>query len=84
MDYSDLTAMDVLAAFKRGDIRVSEYVDGLLERCRQYRDLNAFIYLNPDDIRDAAVRADHARSAGKTLGPLYGLPPELMYESTQR
>jgi Asp-tRNA(Asn)/Glu-tRNA(Gln) amidotransferase A subunit family amidase len=74
MDYSDLTAVDVLAAFKRGDIRVSAYVDVLLERCRQYRDLNAFIYQNPDDIRDAAFRADHARNAGKTLGPLHGLP----------
>ena len=74
MDYSDLTAVDVLAAFKRGEIRVSEYVDMLLERCGRYRDLNAFIYKNPDDIREAAVRADRARDTREHLGPLHGLP----------
>ena len=74
MDYSDLTAVDVLAAFKRGEIHVSEYVDVLLERCEQYRDLNAFIYQNPEAIRNAADQADRARSAGKALGPLHGLP----------
>ncbi len=74
MDYSYLTAVEVLAAFERGEIRVSEYVDLLLERCEQYRDLNAFIYQNPDGIRDAAIRADRARDAGETLGPLHGLP----------
>ena len=74
MDLSDLTAVDVLAAFKRGDIRVSEYVDVLLERCRRYRDLNAFIYQDPDGIRVAAVRADQVRDTGESLGPLHGLP----------
>jgi Asp-tRNA(Asn)/Glu-tRNA(Gln) amidotransferase A subunit family amidase len=74
MDISDLTAVDVLAAFKRGDIRVSEYVEVLLERCRRYRDLNAFIYQDPAGIRDAAVRADRARDTGEALRSLHGLP----------
>jgi mandelamide amidase len=74
MDYSYLTAMEVIASFTRGEIRVSEYVDSLLERCEKYRDLNAFIYQDPDSIRQAAIRADSVLDAGETLGPLHGLP----------
>jgi len=74
MDYSKLTAVEAISAFKRGEIRVSEYVDGLLERCERYRYLNAFISQDPEKVREAARRADRLLESSLDLGPLHGLP----------
>jgi mandelamide amidase len=74
MDYSNLTAVEVISAFKSGEIRVSEYVDVLLERCERYRDLNAFISQDPEKVRERARRVDRFHESGGDLGALHGLP----------
>lgn len=74
MDYSDLTVVQVRSAFRGGDIRVSEYIDGLLDRCRRYRSLNAFISQDIEKVREAARRADRLFESGIDLGPLHGVP----------
>ena len=55
MDYSNMEARVILPKIRQGELRVSEYIDILLKRCEQYEELNAFIYLDPDKVRDVAV-----------------------------
>ena len=74
MNFSQLTAVDVLSRIKNRSISVLEYVEELLNRCERYRDLNAFIYLNPDRVKEAAKHADVMMDSGDTLGALHGLP----------
>ncbi len=74
MDYSNLTVVQIRSAFKRRDIRVSDYIDGLLGRCERHRDLNAFISQDAEKVREAARRADRLFESGKDLGPLHGVP----------
>ncbi|MBW1860889.1 MAG: indoleacetamide hydrolase [Deltaproteobacteria bacterium] len=74
MDYSNLTATVVLSKIMEGEIRVLDYVDELLKRCERYKDLNAFIFLDPEIVREAARRADSMSDSGDNLGLLHGLP----------
>ena len=71
---TDLTAVEAVAAMRRGDITAEAYATALLARAVQYKTLNAFISLEPDSVLEAARNADRARTAGATLGALHGLP----------
>ncbi|MDA5193720.1 amidase family protein [Govanella unica] len=64
----DLTGVDAIAALKKGDLRLIDYVDALLGQSDRLRDLNAFVTQDPDRVRDAARKMTQLR------GPLYGLP----------
>jgi mandelamide amidase len=70
----DLSACDAVAAMHAGEISAEAYADALLAQCAAGRPLNAFITLEPDRVREAALAADRLRTAGGTLGRLHGLP----------
>jgi Asp-tRNA(Asn)/Glu-tRNA(Gln) amidotransferase A subunit family amidase len=74
MDYWNLTIEETLAAFQRGEFLVSEYIEGLLERCERYRYLNAFISQDPERIIEAARKADRTLRSGMVSGMLHGIP----------
>lgn len=70
----ELSACDAVAAMRAGDISAEAYAEALLAQCEAGRDLNAFITLEPERVREAARTADRLRAAGGSLGPLHGLP----------
>ncbi|MGE5145439.1 MAG: indoleacetamide hydrolase, partial [Candidatus Eiseniibacteriota bacterium] len=74
MNLAELTATAVLAAFERGELTARDYARFLLERCEKHKSLGAFIYLDPDQVLDAATEADEIRATGQDVGPLHGLP----------
>ena len=73
-EMTDLTAVEAVAAMRRGEITAEKYATALLARAERYKTLNAFITLDPDSVLEAARNADRARSAGAALGVLHGLP----------
>ncbi len=70
----ELSACDAVAAMRAGDVSAEAYAEALLAQCAAGTDLNAFITLEPDRVREAARAADRLRATGRTLGPLHGLP----------
>src|SRR6185295_6125344 len=73
-EMTDLTAVEAVAAMRRGEITAEKYATALLARAERYKTLNAFITLDPDPVLEAARTADRARNAGAALGVLHGLP----------
>jgi len=73
-ELTDLTAVEAVAAMRRGDLRAEAYANALLTRAAQCRSLNAFISIEPEAVLEAARNADRARAAGAALGALHGLP----------
>ncbi len=71
---TDLSAIEAVAAMRRGDISAEAYANALLARAAQCKALNAFITLEPDRVLEAARNADRARTRGAPLGALHGLP----------
>jgi len=69
-----LSAFDVVAKIRNGEVTAERYAAVLLERCQQAKALNAFITLPQERVLEAARAADRRRSSGARLGPLHGLP----------
>jgi len=65
----DWTASEALGHLKSGNISSREYADALLTQCDKASGLNAFIHLDPDQVRSAADAADNGSG-----GRLHGLP----------
>jgi len=74
MDFWNLTIKEVIAAFQSGELRVLEYIQGLLERCERFRYLNAIISQDPEKILKAARQADRDISSRNARGSLHGIP----------
>jgi mandelamide amidase len=70
----ELSAGEAVAAMTAGEITAEAYADALLARCAAASHLNAFITLEPEQVRESARAADARRAAGEALGPLHGLP----------
>ena len=70
----DLGATDAVAGMVRGDFTAEHYAAALLARCREQRDLNAFITLDPQRVLADSRARDRERRAGARSGPLFGLP----------
>jgi Asp-tRNA(Asn)/Glu-tRNA(Gln) amidotransferase A subunit family amidase len=66
----ELSATHALALIQSGELTSEFYAATLLEQCRKYRSLNAFIWLNEDHLLEAARAADR----NKTKAALRGLP----------
>ena len=71
-DLASLTATEVLARFASGELTSEHYAGVLLERCRRYHDLNAFIWVNEEHLMQSARAADAERKRARL--PLLGLP----------
>jgi indoleacetamide hydrolase len=69
-----LTAVEAVRAMREGEVRAEAYAGALLARCAALKDLNAFISLDPEQVLEAARKADLARGRGARLGALHGLP----------
>lgn len=70
----ELTATQVLAAYKAGTLTATAYVTALIDRAKTLQDLNAMITLHEAAALAAAKQVDADRASGKTLGVLAGLP----------
>ena len=70
----ELTAREALQEFETGGLTALRYVDVLLARAAQYEENSTFIYLNPTQVRAAAIESDQIRASGAPIGPLHGLP----------
>src|SRR5690349_24796470 len=70
----ELSAVDTVAAIKRGDVTAERYASALLDRCKAAASLNAFITLQPEQVLEAAQAADKRRRSNAQLGALHGLP----------
>ena len=70
----ELSAADVVAKLRNGEVTAERYATALLERCQQGKALNAFITLPQQRVLEAARVADRLRSSGAKLGALHGLP----------
>jgi mandelamide amidase len=70
----ELGVAQAAAAIRAGDLTAQELTEALLARCAEAASLNAFISLEPDRVRAAALRADQQRARGDRLAPLHGVP----------
>src|SRR5215469_15216983 len=70
----ELSAVDVVAKLRNGEVTAERYAAAILERCQQGKALNAFITLPQERVLEAARTADSLRGSGAKLGPLHGLP----------
>jgi Asp-tRNA(Asn)/Glu-tRNA(Gln) amidotransferase A subunit family amidase len=73
-DLTDLTAVAAIDAMKRGEVTAERYARALLDRAEATRSLNAFRFLDPHAVLEAAHAADRARASAVPLGLLHGLP----------
>jgi mandelamide amidase len=71
---TELTATAAVEAMRNGDMKAEDYARALLDRAQAVANLNAFRTLDRDMVLQAAQSADKARSAGRPLGMLHGLP----------
>lgn len=70
----NLTATQVLAAYKAESLTATAYVSTLIARAKALSELNAMIYIDEAGAMAAAKQVDADRAAGKSLGALAGLP----------
>jgi len=72
MDPTALTISEAAAAIRSGETTALAYAEALLSQAGKAASLNAFIHLDPEQVRAAARAADaKGRSAA---GPLHGVP----------
>src|SRR5262245_66238518 len=74
---TDLTQVGVAEAaqlIREKTITSTELTQAYIQRANANRDLNAFITLDEAGAMAAARRADADLAAGRTLGPLHGVP----------
>jgi indoleacetamide hydrolase len=69
-----LSAVEAVTAMRNGEIKAEEYAKALLDRCDALSEINAFVSRDRDKVLESARKADRARSAGRTLGVMHGLP----------
>ncbi len=68
------TATEAVYHIRSGSITAERYASQLLKRHRETKALNAFISLDENRVLEGARSVNVARSKGKPLGPLAGLP----------
>lgn len=68
------TATAQLSLMQSGELTSRELLDVYLDRIDQHSWVNAVVTVDVDAARSAADEADAMRRAGRSLGPLHGLP----------
>jgi aspartyl-tRNA(Asn)/glutamyl-tRNA(Gln) amidotransferase subunit A len=71
----DLSAVDLVAAVRQGDVTAVQCAEAFLRRIEQVDGkVNAFLKVDRDGALARAADVDARRKAGRPLGPLAGLP----------
>jgi Asp-tRNA(Asn)/Glu-tRNA(Gln) amidotransferase A subunit family amidase len=71
--YSTIT--ELVRGIRSKEISPLEVLQSHLDRIREFQPtLNAFVHLDEVGARTAAQRAENAAQAGKSIGPLHGIP----------
>src|ERR1700728_4779630 len=70
----DLGVAAAAKAIRTGEITSERLANELLARAAARADLNAFIALDADRVREAARKSDQHRASGASLGALHGVP----------
>ncbi|MEO6269133.1 MAG: indoleacetamide hydrolase [Lautropia sp.] len=74
MQLTELTLTAAAEAIASGRLGPVEYTEALLAQAMRVANLNAFIHLDPEQVRAAARDAEQGRSKGAAVGPLFGIP----------
>src|SRR5687768_7420241 len=76
-DVTEKSISDLLSAMASGRTTSAELTQAYIDRIAAYDQagpaLNSVIYINPNALRDARA-LDAQRAAGRTRGPLHGIP----------
>ena len=71
----DMTAMELTAAVRAGEVRAADATDAYLTQVREVDPrVHAYLQVADAQARAAAEAVDKKRAAGATLGPLAGVP----------
>jgi aspartyl-tRNA(Asn)/glutamyl-tRNA(Gln) amidotransferase subunit A len=74
----ELSAVDLVAALRQGDVTAVHCVEAFLDRIAATNGtINAFLAVDREGALERAADIDARRKAGKPLGPLAGLPVAL-------
>jgi mandelamide amidase len=71
---TELSAVQAVQRIRNGDMKAEDYVSQLIARNKLHQSLNAYTYTNYAQALEQARAVDVARSQGKPLGTLAGLP----------
>ena len=75
MQHHELSAVDLVAAIRRGDVSAVQVTEKFLDRIAALNGTtNAFLHVDRDSALARAAEIDVRRKAGASLGPLAGLP----------
>jgi len=74
MKHHELTSVQALRSFQNRSLKVTDYVESLLERCQTNANLNAFITQDKEAILAKASEANKRYASGDSVGPLTGVP----------
>jgi Asp-tRNA(Asn)/Glu-tRNA(Gln) amidotransferase A subunit family amidase len=70
-----LTASEAIAQLSRSQVSALELAQACLARIEQREQaVEAWQYLNPDQVVEQAIAGDRTRATGTPLGPLQGIP----------
>ena len=67
-------AGELLDALRDGQTTSVELLEAFLDQIARHEWVNAIVTIDADNALALAAEADRVRSAGRTLGPLHGLP----------
>ncbi|WP_226006733.1 amidase [Natrinema salinisoli] len=74
-ELTGLSATDLAARIRTGDVTATEAVEAHLERIdSRDGEINAFVTVCEDEALEAAAEADRALEDGADVGPLHGVP----------
>jgi len=74
-EFFRMTAAQIAAAVRNGEVSAAEVTDAHLARIEQVEpQVRAFLHVAADEAREAAKAVDRHRAAGEELGPLAGVP----------
>ncbi|WP_330633410.1 amidase [Halocatena halophila] len=78
MESSVQSATEIATQVRRGTLNPTDFIDTVLDRITRRNDrTNAFVEITADDARSRAMSIEHELSAGRSVGPLAGVPVAL-------
>ena len=75
---ADVTASEAAKRMKAGELTALAYADAFIARVAEREaDVQAWVHLDPESVREQARAADARRRDGRSAGPLDGIPVAL-------